>query len=234
MQSAEIQYSTTPKKILMSTMHVLKLSFLCTLFVRASFAGPVNLIGPDGGETFLVGDTLAIVWDVDHAGIGARGLTIDISLDGGLYWIVINTLGHGITEADTQIYHGTSRGTYRWQVPDSVADPNGGPLNSVSKLCRIKIYDPYGSEEDMDVSDDNFSIASAAMKADRINPAAHSVHISPLMQNGAAGIYSMQGKVLANRNLYMAKGMYAVKSFAGRKKAAAIIDIKQYGLKMSQ
>jgi hypothetical protein len=92
----------------------------------------VNVVYPNGGETFTEGDQITISWDWTGASVG---LEIHLSQNSG---------------GSFDFFIGSASATdesYNWTIPDGVDSPN----------CRISIENPY-SPATNDASDNDFTI----------------------------------------------------------------------------
>ena len=77
------------------------LTFLCS----HSSSAHINLLGPNGGETFLPGEVITISWEEDQTHV-AIDFDLYFSFDGGETWEEIASLN-------------TDRFEYQWTVPDT-------------------------------------------------------------------------------------------------------------------
>ncbi|KPK77632.1 MAG: hypothetical protein AMJ89_02095, partial [candidate division Zixibacteria bacterium SM23_73] len=99
------------------------------------WVGPprMEVTSPNGGETWLVGDSHDITWISEGS---KADVTIEYSTNGGVDW-------------DTVIASTSDDGVYSWDIP-----------NTPSTECRVKVSDAADGDPS-DMSDDNFTIASA-------------------------------------------------------------------------
>lgn len=113
-------------------------SILFSLMFFGYAAGHVRLDAPNGGEVFIVGDTLSISWtlEIPH---NQKNWDLYFSPDGGVTW---DTL-----KADLP----TSQFSYDWIVPDSMTEQ-----------AQIQIFmDNEGT--DYSANSDNFTIQGAVV-----------------------------------------------------------------------
>ncbi|MFC1658696.1 hypothetical protein ACFL1D_04825 [Candidatus Omnitrophota bacterium] len=92
--------------------------------------GALDLITPNAGEIFIVGDSANIIWNTQGA---IEKVKLEYSVDGGSGWRLIAG-----AVANT--------GSYVWDIPDSI-----------SALCRVRVCDANDLEA-ADTSDGNFQI----------------------------------------------------------------------------
>jgi hypothetical protein len=104
----------------------------------------IHLLYPNGGETFTIGENVAITWT---AGAGVSDAIVEITLDAGLTWQQLNA-GGAIQKADQEW------GAFLWTVP---AELGGG--STVSDQCIVRVH-PYLGPEPSDMSDRVFSIVA--------------------------------------------------------------------------
>lgn len=117
------------------------------LFCRAPVAqSAIQVTGPDGGETFHVGDVMTISWIADAAQVSDA--VIEISPDDGESWYVINDSG--------AVYPTSSNwGAYEWTIPEVLSSSSGtGSLVSSHCLVKVQTY----SRTLGDVSDSWFTV----------------------------------------------------------------------------
>jgi hypothetical protein len=107
----------------------------------------VTVITPNGGNTYYLGDTLQITWDLsDESSIA--GLQIDLSLNGGGYYYNIALLQPAFSEFQNR--------KLSWRIQDSIG--TGSMKRSMcSDSCRIFIHD-YFNWTIGDVADKFFTI----------------------------------------------------------------------------
>jgi hypothetical protein len=135
-----------------------ELGALVTLSGPAGETPPLTVISPNGGESFTVGDTMAIQWVVNESKV-TKGLTVDITLD-GRYWVPV-CCANPILNDDPAFYSGTT-GTIRWGIPDSMVDPNLKTIYFNSTTCRVRVSSPYQGDRPEDASDAYFTINTTA------------------------------------------------------------------------
>ncbi len=117
---------------------------LAALEIYESGTPPVSLRSPNGGESFKVGDTLAIRWLTDSS-ITSCG--IQISVDSGAKWLPITRRKSvGTADKDWQ--------DFRWAIPDTMDG-----VSLVSQAALISVYDYFGTDRDR--SDKPFRIEAA-------------------------------------------------------------------------
>ncbi len=124
---------------------------------------PVNLVTPNGGETYSVGDTLSIRWSADSA-IASCG--IQISVDSGVKWIPLTRKRSvSLIDPDWQNFH--------WVIPDSL---DGFAMSTGRAM--VSVYDYFGTDRDR--SDRVF----------RILEKVSSIHASsPSLSQGLKGVH---------------------------------------------
>jgi hypothetical protein len=104
---------------------------------------PIQLLYPNGGETFRPGDTVMIQWKVDKSLVTA--VDIELSVDGGLSW-------NGVASSSIP----SESGYYKWVVPSSI---EGTSLQNATCMMRAISYD----DKYPDNSDKPFTISTTAM-----------------------------------------------------------------------
>ncbi|MFQ5638142.1 MAG: CotH kinase family protein, partial [bacterium] len=115
---------------------VLKLNLKNDLTVTATFAdtnASIQVVSPNGGEEWLIGESRKIMWSFQHVDSHVR---IELSADNGVTWTTVSAS----TEND---------GVFNWQVPDVP-----------STQCLIRVSQA-GSGDPVDSSDAVFSIRKA-------------------------------------------------------------------------
>ncbi len=122
---------------------------------------PLVLLEPNGGEQYVIGDTIPVRFEADENSVSL--VAVDISLDGGEIWL---TLFSGGITAGGQGWEDTF-----WVVPPEIPGPppSRDPVSTVSSQCLIKIYN-YVYAGMRDISDSTFSIYSAASVVDPADP----------------------------------------------------------------
>lgn len=109
----------------------------------------IEVLAPNGGETFVVGDTMRIQWLSTDT---IPQAVVDISVDGGEDWLGL--LPNAIT-------YGTSAwGDTFWVVQPSIIIATD-TIPVPSDQCLVKIYQ-YGMGSNRDVSDATFTILAEA------------------------------------------------------------------------
>lgn len=113
--------------------------------------GPINgrieIVTPNGGESYTVGQTVAITFKLNAEIIAA--VVPEISIDGGKSWTSIKS-----RQIDKNPGGGNQTVTYNWTI--------GSEENTVTYLasnveCKFKIYN-YADISDFDVSNAVFTI----------------------------------------------------------------------------
>jgi hypothetical protein len=109
-------------------------------------AGEIGtLLSPNGGETYRVGDTISIQWDLVK---DVSQFEIRFSADEGLSWFNIAAMTPGMPDYDAQ--------QFKWAIPDSIIIfPYA--ISTVSQKCMIQIAE-YTVYDNSDVSDAGFAI----------------------------------------------------------------------------
>jgi len=110
----------------------------------------VEIISPNGGEVFHVGDTMHIRWNAVDSAMTANLLSI--TFDYGLTWNRFDNCGHILPEDSCWE-------DYVWIVGDTSVIILNSPIPSQSGSCLVRFQEVWGEYEDM--SDATFSIAAA-------------------------------------------------------------------------
>jgi hypothetical protein len=145
--------------------------------LRFPFVGGAlaQVIAPDGGGTYHVGDSLVIQWHINPTPMtAAKKVAVFISLDAEApdvgcdsCWMQIDLKG-GATGNEPQVLNADPRyntdriATCKWKITDpiSTVSPLAVPRSPVSVRCRIKVgdYQRFNYPEYLDVSDGTFTI----------------------------------------------------------------------------
>jgi hypothetical protein len=117
----------------------------------------ITVIAPDGGEKYMIGDTMHIRWIADSLQI--NNVDVFVSFNDGLDWNPVNVVS-SIRRTDPEW------GNYAWTIPDSLhlLDNN---VSVVSDRCLVRVS-KYAYVDVAGYSDSTFSIAN------RGNTAVHS------------------------------------------------------------
>ena len=160
---------------------------------------PILVSKPNGGETFILGDTLAILWSADSQ-ITSCG--IQISLDSGTTW-------HAITRRKSVQRTDENWGNYKWAIPDTLDS-----LSLVSNKVMVSVYDYFGADRDR--SDEPFSIKTKSI----------SIFRQPqIMSRNWFGGVSNSGKLFIH---YPVSGNYTLTLFDLRERKIKSISSQGY------
>jgi Leucine-rich repeat (LRR) protein len=113
---------------------------------------PITIVSPTPGDTFIQGDIVHIQWEtITTPGYAELAMEISISLDGGYKWIPIPDGGEPVTVNSPQW------GDCAWKIPDSLQNPDGEHVSSLSNSCLIRLSD-YTNPVFSAVMDNEFTI----------------------------------------------------------------------------
>jgi hypothetical protein len=130
---------------------------------------PCQVISPNGGETYHVGDSLILRWKINPPAVEASGrqkIVVLLSLDSGQDYPIQLDLGGQepqVLNSDPR-YNSNHEMSIKWKItnPMTQAVPSHStmPGSPVSATCKIKVgvYDHYFEPENFDESDGVFSI----------------------------------------------------------------------------
>jgi hypothetical protein len=104
-----------------------------TTFDVSSEPVPVTVLSPSTDATVVVGEQLVVEYDANCDLV--PGVKMELSLDGGLEWILIETSG----TLDC------GQHTWEWTVPETVADAAGEQVSTLSEQCVIRVSNYMGS-----------------------------------------------------------------------------------------
>ncbi|MBD3418827.1 MAG: hypothetical protein GF398_01795 [Chitinivibrionales bacterium] len=120
------------------------LSALCTICILAGVsAQTVTVNSPQGGETFCIGDTVAVTYEVDDAYIEvSNGVKVQVSVDDGDKWI---SMCHAVTNECTFPHTDPDAGTVDFIMPDTLVFNVGfgqvKKVSTVSDQALIRVVD---------------------------------------------------------------------------------------------
>jgi hypothetical protein len=111
--------------------------------------GIINILSPNAGETYYIGDTIALKWVIDprrlQTGVGAY-----ISLDGGITFVSLTS--NEIVEGGPEYVAGDT-GILMWEIPDSFyVESDDAWASPVSNNCMMKVYAQYQADTPQDLT----------------------------------------------------------------------------------
>jgi hypothetical protein len=119
----------------------------------------LTVVGPNGGETYSVGDTLVVEWQTDSSVL--TEVEVHLSINGARDWI-------SLTGDKTVSAYDPGWPRYRWVIPTEVVDEGGTPValhGSSDCLIRVAPYDNQTVEPD--ISDGPFGIGVTPDRVDQ-------------------------------------------------------------------
>jgi len=141
----------------------------CSPTEPVEYKWPVDLLSPNGGEVFHVGDTVHIRWKADATRVSAVAINVSFDSCGTWYWYDLTFHATGYIWAGHEWWEDC-----QWVIPDSVEGPGildtlsgnwlPGSLSTVSSQCLIAIVDYEGTGAG-DTSHGVFSILPAQSAA---------------------------------------------------------------------
>lgn len=129
-------------------------SGMFSIVPRESFL-PIEVVSPNGGETYGIGDTLEITWKADTSRVLA--VMCSLSVDDGDNYVRISPINGLLVSA-------TGLTTFYWPVTGTLVNPDTqSSISTRSSSCRIKISDFFqciegGTDCFGDTSNEPFSI----------------------------------------------------------------------------
>lgn len=111
-----------------------------------SWAGPIAVTEPNGGQVYAIGDTMHVRWTADT--LLTPMVMIEVTVDDGDSWFGVYT--QGIDPYNPWWGH------YTWVIPDTVRSARRS-ASTVSGMVRMRIRN-YVDQVTNDVSDTTFTI----------------------------------------------------------------------------
>ena len=118
----------------------------------AADQNPIQVLAPNGGETFRIGDTITILYEANPYAVNS--VNILISPDAGITWLEVSDRSFNPVDVEWQ--------QYPWVIPPELPGEDGAaPVSLASAQALVKVKH-YNNADVYDVSDDVFAILPAS------------------------------------------------------------------------